>query len=149
MPCWLRPLFALLLIPIFTSGADDAQEDPPLKALNDLQWKHRLILVREEGDRALAMLRQHEDDIAERHIVWFHLEAGKELTTNYAGEIHDDLREELDRYLGDTAQRAILIGKDGGIKSRDDTLDLVDYFRQIDSMPMRQREMRRQQQQQR
>jgi hypothetical protein len=35
-----------------------------------------------------------------------------------------------------------LIGKDGGIKSRESSLDLDAIFRRIDGMPMRIREMR-------
>lgn len=142
MPVWLR-LYFTLLIPVMALGADDTREGTALKTLDALQWKHRLILVREEGTSAHEDLRRHRDQIEERHIVWFHLGGnGDELATNYAGKLHDSLRDELDRLLGNADQCAILIGKDGGIKSRDDALDLVDYFRQIDSMPMRQREMR-------
>ncbi|MDS1309234.1 DUF4174 domain-containing protein [Marinobacter sp. F60267] len=36
----------------------------------------------------------------------------------------------------------LLIGKDGGIKSREPSLDLDAIFRRTDSMPMRIREMR-------
>lgn len=36
----------------------------------------------------------------------------------------------------------ILIGKDGGIKSRFDRVDLKAIFSDIDAMPMRQNEMR-------
>ncbi|WP_242674565.1 DUF4174 domain-containing protein [Marinobacter halodurans] len=35
-----------------------------------------------------------------------------------------------------------MIGKDGGIKSRESSLDLDAVFRRIDAMPMRIREMR-------
>ncbi|WP_349559152.1 DUF4174 domain-containing protein [Marinobacter sp. NFXS9] len=38
--------------------------------------------------------------------------------------------------------RVLLIGKDGGIKSRESSLDLDAVFRRIDAMPMRIREMR-------
>jgi hypothetical protein len=37
----------------------------------------------------------------------------------------------------------MLIGKDGGIKASNPSLDMGDYFAQIDSMPMRQAEMAR------
>ena len=37
--------------------------------------------------------------------------------------------------------KVILIGKDGGIKSRFDRLDLEAIFSDIDAMPMRQYEM--------
>ncbi|WP_228705789.1 DUF4174 domain-containing protein [Marinobacter sp. es.048] len=36
----------------------------------------------------------------------------------------------------------LLIGKDGGIKSRESSLNLDAIFRRIDAMPMRSREVR-------
>ncbi|WP_246180249.1 DUF4174 domain-containing protein [Marinobacter changyiensis] len=38
--------------------------------------------------------------------------------------------------------RVLLIGKDGGIKSREASLNLNGIFRRVDAMPMRMREMR-------
>lgn len=38
--------------------------------------------------------------------------------------------------------RVLLIGKDGGIKSREPSLNLEGIFRRIDAMPMRRQEMR-------
>lgn len=121
---------------------EDMKNDKKLESLEDLKWEKRIILVKEDSDEGLSQLRVAVEAINERHIVWFRLSDGK-IETNYEGELSGDFSDKLEsKYFKEFDANVSLIGKDGTVKSKDDKLDLKDYFSQIDSMPMRQREMR-------
>lgn len=61
--------------------------------------------------------------------------------TNYSGPLAPELQANtLETYRIEPGQ-VILIGKDGGVKSRLDQMDLDVLFSDIDAMPMRRREM--------
>lgn len=55
-------------------------------------------------------------------------------------DVERDVTELLDK--AGSEDRVLLIGKDGGIKSREPSLNPDGIFRRIDAMPMRRREMR-------
>ena len=124
-----------------------ASEEKPA-SLEDLRWKHRVILIfaREPYlSNALSNLDELKAEIEERDIAWFVL-GDNTLHTNYDGKLDDQLREELmDSYFTpvptETAVR--LIGKDGTLKSSSSDLNLEATFGLIDRMPMRREEMRR------
>ena len=124
-----------------------ALEEKPL-GLDDLRWKHRVILVfaREPyTSNALANLEQLAAEVEERDIAWFVLDDNA-LHTNYSGKLEVDLRSQLlDRYFTPvpTETAVLLIGKDGTLKSRSSNLDFEAEFGLIDQMPMRREEMRR------
>ncbi|MGC8120186.1 DUF4174 domain-containing protein [Marinobacter sp. VGCF2001] len=131
-------LAALLsLFALATHGAD-------MNTLGDYQWKNRLILVHavsENGDEIEA-LRNARAHIEERDIVWF-VNTGSELVSNQqavSGSLASEVKALLEESRSD--ERVLLIGKDGGMKSRESVLNLNAIFRRIDSMPMRIREMR-------
>jgi len=123
-----------------------ASEEKPA-SLEDLRWKHRVILIfaREPYlSNALSNLDELKAEIEERDIAWFVL-GDNMLHTNYDGKLDDQLREELmDSYFTpvptETAVR--LIGKDGTLKSSSIDLNLEATFGLIDRMPMRREEMR-------
>jgi hypothetical protein len=122
--------------------------DDKLVGLESLQWKYRVILIfaREPlMSNALINLNEFEAEIEEREIAWFVL-GDDSLHTNYDGLLDDKLREQLMyRYFTPvpTGTAVLLIGKDGGLKSRSSNLDLEATFGLIDQMPMRRQEMRR------
>ena len=110
--------------------------------LESFKWKNRIILVKENDDKALNRLRDAADEIKERDIIWFVLKENK-IETNFDGEKSENFVEFLENeYFKKFDANVFLIGKDGGVKSKGEKLDLKNYFGQIDSMPMRQREMR-------
>lgn len=120
-----------------------------LTNLESLQWKKRVILVYASqaisAEHAANNLAEWGEGIADRDITWFVI-GGDELRTNHAGGLGEGLRDRLlanyfDPEPGDTA--VILIGKDGGVKSRSRDLDLEATFDLIDQMPMRIQEMQR------
>jgi hypothetical protein len=123
-----------------------ASEEGPA-SLEDLRWKHRVILIfaREPYlSNALSNLDELKAEIEERDIAWFVLDDNT-LHTNYDGKLDDQLREKLmDSYFTpvptETAVR--LIGKDGTLKSSSIDLNLEATFGLIDRMPMRREEMR-------
>ena len=127
----------LSLITMTTQGAD-------MNRLDDYQWKNRLILVQATSENGgdIETLRSARAEIDDRDIVWF-VNTGSDVVSNQkvvSGSLETDIKAVLDesRSYG----RVLLIGKDGGIKSRESSLDLDAIFRRIDGMPMRIREMR-------
>ncbi|MBT8039756.1 MAG: DUF4174 domain-containing protein [Gammaproteobacteria bacterium] len=143
-----KPRLACLLMMIvsgteYTSASDDA-----LESLDPLRWNHRVVLVHAPPDlaeHAARNLTALDDQIEDRDIAWFVL-SDDGLSTNYPGPVGEGLKEWiLERHFTPRPRLTgtVLIGKDGGVKSRGEDLDLESTFELIDSMPMRQAEMRR------
>ena len=112
--------------------------------LVDYHWENRLILVQAgyETEGAIDALKDARVEIDDRDIIWF-VNNPSGLVSNQAtvsGGVERGVRELLDEARPE--DRVLLIGKDGGIKSREPSLNLDRIFRRIDSMPMRRREMR-------
>lgn len=110
--------------------ADTARGPAPLQAdtLAALRWQARLVVVlgpEAQVARQIADLQTHAEQLAEREVV---------ILTDGPGA--DALRD------GQGFQ-VLLIGKDGGVKMRSATpVAAEDILSLIDSMPMRQQEMR-------
>ena len=119
-----------------------ADELTMLTDIASLQWKYRVIVVNEtqNEEKALALLQEHTAEINDRDIVWFITKEDLALT-NYSGDLSEDLLSSTRERYGIGQGKVILIGKDGGIKSRLDRPDLQAIFSEIDAMPMRQHEM--------
>ncbi|MDX1588299.1 MAG: DUF4174 domain-containing protein [Oleiphilaceae bacterium] len=136
------PLLGLLLFA--TVQAQSASE-----TLADLQWKHRIILVNASGpsqaETAVETLRSARGEVEDRDILWF------VVTDNSLASNRPDPGKAMERSVRETltsrsgGQSVILIGKDGGVKDRSESLDLERIFSVIDRMPMRVREMRQKQ----
>ena len=127
----------LLLITLNTQGAG-------MNSLSDCQWKNRLILVQaaDKNGGEIDTLRSARAAVDDRDIVWF-VNTGADLVSNQDGvssSLESEIKALLDQFRSD--ERVLLIGKDGGMKSREPSLDLDAIFRRIDRMPMRMREMR-------
>lgn len=115
-----------------------------MNSLSDYQWKNRLILVQAADADAgeIERLKSGRAAIDDRDIVWF-VSIGADLVSNQDGVssgLESEIKALLDQFRSD--ERVLLIGKDGGIKSREPSLDLDAIFRRIDAMTMRMREMR-------
>ena len=139
---------AILLACMFSLNINARASEDKLAGLEELRWQYRVILIfaREPYlSNALQNLDEYKAEIEERDIAWFVLDDNS-LYTNYDGKLEDQLREELmDSYFKPVPSETavLLIGKDGGIKSRSTDLDLEATFGLIDQMPMRRSEMRR------
>lgn len=133
--------------PSISSQTKSGQEIPDkmknkIENLNDFKWEKRIVLLKESDDAGIKQLREFNKEIKDRDVIWFRLKDG-EIETNFDGELSENFADYLEtEYFKEFETNVFLIGKDGGIKSKDEKLNLKNYFGQIDSMPMRQREMR-------
>mgnify|MGYP005843435661 CR=1 FL=1 len=115
--------FAALALAGCQSPAD--RPDPP--ALADFQWEKRVVLHHNAPTSALKLDSDTQKAFDNRDLVF--LAAGEDLQQKFR--------------LTGTDPVFVLIGKDGGEKARQTgSLPLQKWFDLIDSMPMRQREMR-------
>ena len=146
MPKTKKIVFTAVLTCAIISGQGARSMD-----LNQFQWKNRLLLLfaPQDSDSSFQALKREISaqprEISDRHLVVFHIfESGP----SYMGKKQIEprtaaaLRNEFVVPLGGFT--CILIGKDGGVKLKQNTQTKVEeIFALIDSMPMRQDEMRK------
>ncbi|MEM7378305.1 MAG: DUF4174 domain-containing protein [Pseudomonadota bacterium] len=115
----------------------------PVTDLSAWGWSNRLIVVHPAGDakQAVDRLRAAYADVVDRDVLWFVLE-GREVYSNFTGALAAGFADAVRRQLRLRTGEAVLVGKDGGVKARSGNLDEAALFALIDTMPMRQREMR-------
>ena len=124
-----------------------AKELAMLTDLSDLRWENRVIVVSTVNDKdsISKIFEQYETELNERDIVWFIMQ-NNTVSSNFSGNIADNFVPNMIQNYKINAQleqgNVMLIGKDGGIKWAAKRLNLADIFSKIDSMPMRQVEMR-------
>ena len=120
------------------------------QSMHDFKWKHRLLITTVTSDTGLNQLqdevRHHNRDINARKIlVVVHLQNKTYVIDASAPDAFskklasDLLGKEVSTLLGENQGMVILVGLDGGIKSRyvADTFTLEQAFKEIDLMPMR------------
>jgi hypothetical protein len=120
--------------------------------LTQYQWKNRLLLLfspSPENPAYQAIVRQLQEKasgVRERDLLVFHvLEPGKSFMNSR--EISPAGAKALrQRFaIAPGTFTLVLVGKDGGVKlKRTDRVALAEIFGLIDSMPMRQQEMQKQ-----
>ena len=122
------------------------QSPDMLNDLSELQWQNRIIVINNinHDQQILKLLEQRQAELLERDIMWFFLSSG-EIISNYPHSIAADFAINVRNKYQLKEQQVILIGKDGGLKSRFNELELTAIFSEIDAMPMRQAEMRKKQ----
>jgi hypothetical protein len=142
---------AIIAIAVLSEGASQSERETPVD-LRQYQWKNRLLFVfaptREEPPfKALHdSIVARKADVEDRDLVVFEVLESDPSTRD--GEPLDpasarQLRERFGAPAGEFS--VVLVGKDGGVKlDRQDRTSLDEIFALIDSMPMRQHEMRRQ-----
>jgi hypothetical protein len=119
--------------------------------LDQYRWKNRLLFVFAATREDPSFVSLHDSvlarhaDVADRDLVVFEvLDSG--LSTVDREPLDPDTVERLRKKFGVSEGdfSVILVGKDGGVKlERHDRTSLEEIFALIDSMPMRQEEMRR------
>jgi len=120
--------------------------------LKQYQWRNRLLLLfspSPENPAYQALVRELQEQaggVRERDLLVFHiLEPGKSFINSQEispAEVWA-LRQRFD--IGPGAFTVVLVGKDGGVKlKRADRVALADISGLIDSMPMRQQEIQKQ-----
>lgn len=133
-------VFFLIILAIYSHQLVYALEN-----VNELEWKHRIILVHAlaEPEESLHIFEKQDDEIHDRDIYWFiFLDDG--IKTNYQGVLQKKFYDKtINSYFKDAEENVVLIGKDGGIKLKEKHLNLQSIFNLIDAMPMRQLEMKK------
>ena len=119
--------------------------------LSQFRWKNRLLLIfsPQSSDSSFKHLQSEIStqnvEILDRDMVVFNIvEVGPSFmnTIRIDSDMAEDLRNQFNAPPG--LFTVILVGKDGGIKLRQNgPVDLKEIFALIDAMPMRQEEMRR------
>lgn len=136
-------LSILCVILLSTSAA---QETPTLEKLEQLKWQNRIIIIKAVNNHVDSItdnLDAKKTEINDRDIVWFVVSntSKNSIISNYQGMLSKTIYAQVSSLLSSTNQDIILIGKDGGIKSKARSLDFQKLFSQIDAMPMRILEM--------
>lgn len=120
--------FILLLIAMSTVITTHAQK------LADYKWENRIILIFGENQNKQLLTKQKEVFDAEK----------KGLEERDLKVFVNPETKEMKRLRNETGFEVILIGKDGSVKKRKtELMTTEELFAIIDSMPMRQSEMRR------
>lgn len=135
----------IILISIFIFNTFvQAESLPKLSNLDSLEWKNRVVILNEikNQDKSLQLLREQEAQIDDRDIIWFSIKDNLVLS-NYKGDLSSEFVSKIREKFSHLQNKVILIGKDGGIKSQSDYLNLEDIFSEVDSMPMRLFEMQK------
>jgi hypothetical protein len=124
------------------------------QSMHDYKWKHRLLITTVTSDTELNQLQDevqyHNRDInARKIIVVVHLQNKTYIIDASAPDTSskklasDLLSKEAITLLSENQGMVMLVGLDGGIKSRyvADTFTLEQAFKEIDLMPMRRLEI--------
>lgn len=136
-----RTLVLLSLALLVAAGCTKGPSS--VNSISEMQWQHRVLIVNiaRVDDATMQTIYDNTAELNDRDMVWFVLSPG-DVRSNL-GQVPSDLLADARKYVSNEAgAEVVLIGKDGGVKSRDRSLDLQKVFALIDSMPMRQREMR-------
>ena len=129
----------IILISIFIFNTFvQAESLPKLSNLDSLEWKNRVVILNEikNQDKSLQLLKEQVAQIDDRDIIWFSIKDNLVLS-NYKGDLSSEFVSKIREKFSHLQNKVILIGKDGGIKSQSDYLNLEDIFSEVDSMPMR------------
>ena len=118
--------------------------------LTQFQWKNRLLFIFAEDDShplykdLQSQIVAQKAEVNDRDLIVFEVLAQGPARTNTRSLSQKEADSIRDHFaVPSNAFSLILVGKDGGIKlKRSDQVDLREVFGLIDSMPMRQREMR-------
>lgn len=134
----------LIMSTLFVNSSIIAQKASNKDPFMCYSWKNRLLLISEtDGETFEAIVKELEtaEGLADRDLVWMVFHNGQ-IASN------DDLEGSVSVYtwavdsLFRKGKKILLIGKDGDIKARFDSLSLDEVYQVIDGMPMRRREMR-------
>lgn len=136
-------MFKSLVTEVLGVGVDPESQGASLRAF---EWRNRVLLIFadqdgvEAGRQAHALLAR-SDDLRERDIVVLEL-AGDEVHSLYGvGEGLDAAAIRADCDIPPGVFALVLVGKDGTIKLRADSVtEPDDIFVRIDAMPMRRAE---------
>ena len=142
-------LLGSLLVLGAASAALGKGGDMDTADLSKYLWRHRLLLIFSSSGQTPAFqqlanqLKQQREGVADRDLIVFSIMSDDQ---SRVGEdvLSRQAAENLRRRFQVTKEefRVVLLGKDGTVKLSQPSVRLSEVFALIDSMPMRQREMR-------
>lgn len=144
----ILPMTMLIFAVLSMDGGRNAAGQGP--DISQYRWKNRLLLIF-APDRSHPMfdalhrsLSAQEAEVSDRDLVVFEILESEPSSINGAVVASDTAHALRDKYTVSRGEfRVILVGKDGGLKlKRNEPTNLKKIFSLIDSMPMRQEEMR-------
>lgn len=117
------------------------------------KWKHRIVVIVSQTEESEAFqtqikeLNQLGDELADRKIVIYQVLPTQYKISNYQDNTHHDWISStalFDKFNNESKVfKAILIGLDGDVKiETSEIITASELFSTIDSMPMRQTELR-------
>lgn len=126
-------LFFSILFSFFSS-------DP--KSIKDLRWEKRVLILFDPIDLDSSFWEENEDEFKERKMAVFYVSKDCVVESNYSDEV---TVQSLKAMRKNQETSYVLIGLDGGVKENgsSEKIDLSKLWRKIDSMPMRQSEIRK------
>ena len=115
--------------------------------LDDLRWEKRIVVTFSNDQKINETLEDELKDsnheINDRDIIYFLISPTTTLSNSESYLSLEDLGYLIHEHFNNEDQfKVILIGKDGGVKMEKNNFDLQYIFQLIDSMPIRQREMK-------
>lgn len=147
----MRIFFPVLILLLTTTISAMAQSGQPVeKTPSDFQWENRILIVIANQESDILVTEQvsnfegSEEGFRDRDLITFFLFKNGASRLNEQ-PLHPTSAEDILEQFGSGQPdfRLLLIGKDGGVKlQKDSPVTVEDIFGLIDSMPMRQREMR-------
>ncbi len=155
-------LTALLVIGFMALGTAHAQSGVST-ILKPYQWQNRLIIIFTDSEEnshykeQLASLELYPFELEDRQLELLTIFDNTGYTLSFNQTENTELSKKETQTLDQTTAQdlrkhynisnsftILLVGKDGGVKRRsNEVLDAWEFFDQIDTMPMRQREMSR------
>jgi len=120
-----------------------------LTGIEQLIWKNRVILINSSDksnaktDEYKKLFNKYKHEINERDLIWFIIKEA-DVITNYPTRLSTNFIQRTKANYPIEKHPVLLIGKDGGIKTKSKKLDIDILFNEVDVMPMRQQEMSRQ-----
>lgn len=140
-----RPLKYVILIISFLLSTVVYTGQEELRNINQLRWENRIILIYSAGkDNDIenkGLFIKYKDQINERDLIWFIIKES-EVMTNYSNKLSNEFLSNIKNRFPIEGDKVLLIGKDGDIKAKGAELNLNFIFRVVDSMPMRQQEIK-------
>ncbi|BFM08697.1 DUF4174 domain-containing protein [Halioxenophilus aromaticivorans] len=143
----MRLLLAALALIAHQASAGTASV---LASLDQLKWQSRIIAINASTNGHSAnpgniesyksTLKAYKSLIEDRDIVWL-VVTSDAITSNFPGSVTGNVRTEIQALTTTDGTSVVLIGKDGTVKDKSNTLDLESLFGLIDTMPMRINEM--------
>ena len=134
-------LLLVVLSIVVTLKQNAVLADDVLASVSQLLWNNRVLIIESEQNQT-DEIERYTEEILDRDIIWFQFN-DEGIKTNYPNELAASFATDTKGQYINSEDALVLIGKDGGVKLRQASINLKQIFALIDTMPMRIEEMNR------